>query len=1111
MSKNQVFQKRYQTLNQQQKIAVDTLDGPVMVVAGPGTGKTELLAMRVANILDKTDTLPNNILCLTFTDSGVVSMKRRLLEIIGKTAYDVAVHTFHSFGAEIIGQNPDFFYNGSNFKPTDEVKKYEIIHSILAQLDHKNVLSKKRMDINEFVYQRDCSNFISNFKRSGLSIATVKDTIKHNELALDELEPIMNTLFTNRISNQTLVQAENLKPLLETKLTDPNIKPTDLARIISRSFLDSLAEALAGDKPSTKPLTAWKGQWLTNNAEGEKIFKDRQRHKLLTCLLDFYQRYAQATLEAGIFDFDDMIIEVIKALQDNYDLRLNLQEKYQYILVDEFQDTNGSQMKIIDLLGDNELFEGKPNIMVVGDDDQAIYKFQGAEISNILDFKKKYPAVKVVTLTENYRSAVPILDRSRDLITQAEIRLETSLQEVNKILHSHGEKTGEVAIYQANTEVEEKHWLANDIKQLIVNGVAPEDVAILVRENKEIEPVVAHLKQQGIQASYAKQADALKQEIIVFLEKLAQIIINLADNRLDDANYQLASLLSHPVWQINQKLFWETSITASRQQSTWLEIMAQNPTLQPVAEWLLELASLVDHQPLEKMIDLLVGNPKQSTIELQATFVNPIFNYFFGETQLQKNPGIYLLYLESLRNIRDRVKQYYDIKTPTLRDFIQYIQLLKKLDMAINLVDPDTEEAGKVKVMTAHKAKGQEFKIVYIPNAVDNKWGSKSKKNSGKISYPENLPLQVVGDGDDERIRLFYVAMTRAKEQLKISYSQKSLADKSLFLANFLVDDTVSPINIPALDKTEALINALEVDWYQPVLDLSPDSLAEVLASRLSNYHLTVTSLQSFLNVAYDGASHFLTNNLLRFPQAKSAKAGYGTAMHSAIQFIHLYFIRHQVAPSEEQVIEKFVAELKKEQLAKSDFELLEQQGRETLHLFLADELNRLNPHQKTEVNFNQEDCVVGEAKITGKIDLLTLDPHQKTASIADYKTGEAFYDWEKGSGNVAKKQYHYRQQLLFYTLLLKKSRSFSQYAVTETAIQFVEPDQQDRIIRLVTHIESSEITRLELLVQAVWHKIVNLDFPDTTKYPKTVNGIKQLEDDLIKEFQSNQQSNVID
>jgi len=132
------FQKRYNKLNDCQKKAVDLIDGPVMVIAGPGTGKTELLSVRVANILQKTDTLPENILCLTFTESGANAMRERLIQIIGKDAYKVAVHTFHSFGTDIINQNGQYFYNGAHFKPADTVSSYEVIRNIFEKLEYNN-------------------------------------------------------------------------------------------------------------------------------------------------------------------------------------------------------------------------------------------------------------------------------------------------------------------------------------------------------------------------------------------------------------------------------------------------------------------------------------------------------------------------------------------------------------------------------------------------------------------------------------------------------------------------------------------------------------------------------------------------------------------------------------------------------------------------------------------------------------------------------------------------------------------------------------------------------------------------------------------------------------
>ena len=135
------FTARYKKLNEQQRKAVDTIDGPLLVIAGPGTGKTELLSMRSANILKKTDTLPENILCLTFTESGAHAMRERLASIIGKDAYKVAIHTFHSFGTEVINQHSEFFYHGANFRPADELSSYEIVKKILDELDYNNPLA----------------------------------------------------------------------------------------------------------------------------------------------------------------------------------------------------------------------------------------------------------------------------------------------------------------------------------------------------------------------------------------------------------------------------------------------------------------------------------------------------------------------------------------------------------------------------------------------------------------------------------------------------------------------------------------------------------------------------------------------------------------------------------------------------------------------------------------------------------------------------------------------------------------------------------------------------------------------------------------------------------
>src|SRR5690349_4490837 len=161
------FTTRYQKLNAAQKEAVDTLEGPVMVIAGPGTGKTELLSMRAANILKKTDTLPENILCLTFTESGASAMRKRLASIIGPAAYKIAIHTFHSFGTEIMNQNAQFFYHGANFRAADELSSYELLHTIFDELEYDNPLTSKMN--GEYTYLKDVLSTISELKKSGLT------------------------------------------------------------------------------------------------------------------------------------------------------------------------------------------------------------------------------------------------------------------------------------------------------------------------------------------------------------------------------------------------------------------------------------------------------------------------------------------------------------------------------------------------------------------------------------------------------------------------------------------------------------------------------------------------------------------------------------------------------------------------------------------------------------------------------------------------------------------------------------------------------------------------------------------------------------------------------
>ncbi|HRQ86912.1 MAG TPA: ATP-dependent helicase, partial [Candidatus Saccharibacteria bacterium] len=449
------FEKRYKNLNTAQKQAVDTIDGPVMVVAGPGTGKTELMSMRVARILKETDTLPEHILCLTFTDSGAQAMRDRLLSIIGPAAYKVAIHTFHSFGGEIISHYREHFYRGAVFQPADELRQLEMIANILGELPHDNPLSSTMN--GQYTYLHDVKTVISELKRSGLSSEQFLEVLERTDEDIDHIESLLKDTFVQRMSAKLVAPISSaLEKLQQYNAMNQTVyEIPSLVSVAATSLEAALAEVESTGK--TPALSAWKRQWFSGTGESFGL-KAREQSKKLHAVSSVYYSYLTRMEGAGLYDFDDMILQVVQQLEYNDDLRFSLQEKYLYVSVDEFQDTNLAQMRIIHSLTNNPVAEGKPNILVVGDDDQAIYSFQGANVSNILNFKHHFPATKIIALTDNYRSTEPVLQQARDIIIQGVDRLETSLEDITKQLTSHSPDKGEVSIVKAKTIEDERRW-----------------------------------------------------------------------------------------------------------------------------------------------------------------------------------------------------------------------------------------------------------------------------------------------------------------------------------------------------------------------------------------------------------------------------------------------------------------------------------------------------------------------------------------------------------------------------------------------------------------------------------------------------------------------------
>lgn len=1102
------FTGRYASLNPAQKEAVDAIEGPVMVIAGPGTGKTELLSLRVANILRLTDALPETILCLTFTESGASAMRERLVGLLGKDAYKVAVHTFHSFGTEVINQFGDFFYEGAHFRPADDLSRFEIIRHIFEELGHANVLNKKMN--GEYTYLKETLTVVSELKKSGLTSDELLVVLDANDGAIQKTEQLLSPIFAQKISKSTAGElAAHINAIRAASVIVPLPSIVPLATVIADSLETAVSSAEASGK--TTAVTAWRNTWFKKNDEGEFILKSRDRQTKLRAVSSIYEQYLARMSEAELFDFDDMILRVVHAMEIFDELRFNLQEKYQYIMVDEFQDTNMAQMRIVHNLTNNPSQGDTPNIMVVGDDDQAIFSFQGADISNIINFRSIYPKTHMVALKENYRSGESILRESRGIITQGSERLENHIKELDKELSAQSSHVAaNVEFVEAENSADERHILVESIAaQLQADKTA--DIAVLTRKHDEIEKLLPYFAKAGIPVQYERQDNVLNLPIIVLIEQLSHVLIAIYEGRHSDANGLLPQVLAHPVWGISPLALWKLSLVSFEIHTHWLDEMSHLPQFVPLHTWFVTTALAIPHTPLETLLDTIIGathpqtaDDEQEDIDAveqknESGYVSPIYSYFFSDIMLKSHPDEYIRYLEALRAIRSHLRDYRPLETPTLVSFIDFMTLHRTIGSGITSLHMvgDTEYA--VHLMTAHKSKGLEFDTVYIVGAVDSVWGERARSHSRSLSYPENLPLAQVGDSSDERLRLFYVAATRARNKLIISYSRGGDGAKATEKAAFLVSSSITPTLVTVERSSEQMLETAQLRWYEHLTTVSDTTLKKLLMPQLEAYMLSVTHLTNFLDVTRGGPQNFLLQNLLRFPQAMSPASAYGSAIHSTLQRAHVHLARYGQRQAVEDILHNFETSLKDHHLSDADFEFYLQKGSEDLHAFLGARYASFKPSQKAELDFKSQHVMVGEAHLSGALDLIdvTADKH---VTVTDYKTGKPARSWTGKTDYEKIKLHKYKQQLMFYKLLVENARDFRGHTVSSGMLQFIEPTNVGHIIELQTDFSDSDLEQFTTLVKAVWRRIVSLDLPDISPYDQTLKGILAFEQDLIDE-----------
>ncbi len=1098
------FSRRLKGLNAQQRQAVDIISGPLMVVAGPGTGKTELLTMRVANILDRTDTDPASILCLTFTESAAGNMTKRLSGIIGSVAYQVEICTFHGFGSSIIGRHSEYFYDNADYQPADPLTQLEILTEVIDQLSFDNPL-RVRDPKGKPIYLAGLQKLIRNFKDSGLTAEQLELLVKQNIDFCHQAEPFIRQAFADKISKKTISLCQDLATEIErladeTPTLDFAVAPslaqlfyTDLTRAIDEAEMDN----------TTKPITAFKRSWLANNDRKEQVMKIEEPCHKLSLAIDIYRQYIVKMNERQLYDFSDMINQVIRAIEEHPGLKADLQEQYQYIMVDEFQDTNGAQMHLLNLLAD---YDDQPNLMVVGDDDQAIYRFQGADIGNIQSFAERYPRLCQINLSQNYRSGADIVELATKVAGDISQRLTNADGTPKELIAHHDDYDCKIDWTIAVSEEQELDQIARQIKRAINTGSdKPNQIAVIARHHKSLAKLTAFLTKYDITFSYERQQDVFSSELIRLLLALARTIVCIAEHNINDANAYLATVVAHPAFGLSGEDFYRLSLSAQKKWGDWFESLAQfKPAL---VHWLKDQAVKSVDSSLEVMCaglmnitnipdddDFHSDRTSRPLSSATSDYTSPIYQYYFAPDKLARGSLAYLSFLSDFSTLSQALEQYHPDRKRTLKDLLVFADRYAELGGQLQ----STFRYGRqesVQLLSAHKAKGLEFDTVYLMDAESEEWGSKSRGGGDKIKLPPNMPFDNAGDTDDERRRLFFVALTRAKRNLHL-FSHKFRQDKELNQLEYGLE-YIKATEMKPPEPTEATAQ-LATGVFSFLLDSKLDKPA-LLADRLENYSLSASDLNTFTNLQYGGPETFLFQNLLRIPQAQVANQLFGTAIHAVMQSLHNYAMDEahpNQLPPIDVTYQVFSRNFDINSLDEATAKVWIDKGHCIIDAYYEQRQDSFRTNQRAELKL--EATIDDGVRLKGKLDAVTLNQAKRQAIITDYKTGKPFLSFT-GKGKSATHQYE--NQLAFYKLLFENSPKYHDWQATEGIIEFVTPDANDGqlIAPRLNYADDVDMEHFTRLVIAVYHRITRLDLPDISEFKKTPAGTLEFEKWLIE------------
>lgn len=1040
------FETEFDKLNEKQKQAVDCIYWPVMVVAWPGTGKTQIIGLRTANIILKTWIDPSNIMITTFTEAWVIAIRERLVKFLWQDWYKVKVSTFHSFSAEVISDFPEKFLDQRAKKVIDDIESYEILSEIIDKNIALGDIKELFNTMDRFAYLRDIKDRISKLKTEWLSPSWFEIVIEKQAKQYEE----------------KLLELENNKRIRD------------------------LEKRRAKDKESY----------------------DKHINKLKELNL-VYKQYNDIIREKWLYDFADMINFVTEKFENDEEILAYYAEKFQFIMIDEFQDTNNSQNNIVNLI--MGYFSEEQNIMVVWDDDQSIYRFQGANIENMLDFASKYTDTKHIVLEQNYRSSQQILDLSQNLIKNNTQRISNRLEWLNKNLKAEWKykDLSQNKFIMLDNDLTEKEYVYREIEKKDTKDVT---FAIIVKSNKQIAEWSDFLTEKWLKVNSKNSSNILNNNYCNFLIDFLKFVenpyfddtslLNILRSDLVDIENIDAIYISRNLYQRNY----------SRDKfKLWLwDIIKDIENDEFIKDSIKDIEKIVEFRELILKLNSNLWNSWITSLLREVLEKLNIFDYIEKKWSFDDLQDIFTL----VNKIKTFIENNKDIN---LSNILNKFDLYKKYWVSISRENIKSISSN-IDILTAHGSKWLEYDYVFIPEVFEWNW------NKRAIPDKLKLPIWIIWNGlqysdltekefkslekeisTEEERRLFFVAITRAKQSLifTIAWSKENkILLKSSFIEETGIEVEKVDLEISESELSEIIISSI---LKTSLVNTNEDEI-NFIEKFLETYKLSPTDLNKFL----DDPKKFLNEVIFKYPFLSNENLVFWSAYHKILEVLSIEKNNKSNLLTIEEVKNVFISEIKKYDLTSEEYNRLQERWYEWLAWYY--EIFKQNNRWlvATEYNFRSKNIVFEWVPLTGKIDKIEIcnsSPLEKANSdwekispqpspseervqatlftenvaLVDYKTWSIksswIIKWTDRYWNKKPWEWAYLRQLLFYKLMFENNPELnSKYNIWELALDFVEwKNGEYKYVWVDYSLEEYEDFKKEL--KEAWWKISDIEF----------------------------------